>query len=78
MGLVSGIVVFCCLWWIIFFMIVSKDYQKTSTHINGQASSAPESFSFKKRAKLVTLIALVLLIIIELILHFQLLDWLVK
>ena len=52
MGIVSGIVVFCCTWWLVFFMIMSQGFERDTTPMAGTPKSAPKKFpSFEERAE---------------------------
>jgi predicted secreted protein len=55
MGIVAGIVVFSCTWWLVFFMLVSKGLEVDVNPMIGTPKGASKTFSFKQRFWGVTL-----------------------
>jgi len=76
MGIVSGIVVFCCTWWLVFFMMMSQGFEADPTPMAGTPRSAPKSFGFSKRFYLVSKITCVIYLLLDLLIRFDGLQWL--
>lgn len=78
MGLVGNIVVFCCTWWLFFFMNASRDFENESHHEIGFAKSAPKNFSFKNKFWKITKITAIFCLIINLVVFFDCLTWIIS
>lgn len=78
MGIVAGIVVFSCTWWLVFFMIASQGIEIETTPIAGTPKSAPKTFSFKQRFWKVTKITCVIYIILDQLLRHDCLLWILN
>lgn len=78
MGIVAGIVVFSCTWWLVFFMIVSKGLEVDTIPTPGTPKGAPREFSFKERFFKVTKITCVIYIILDLLLRHDCLLWILN
>ncbi|MEK9660953.1 MAG: DUF1467 family protein [Alphaproteobacteria bacterium] len=60
MGIVSGIVVFVVLWWLVFFMVLPWGVRRLEAPEEGQEHGAPERPMLWRKAAVTTLVAVVL------------------
>lgn len=58
MGIVSGIVSFQIIWWIIFFIVLPIGYQAQDNVERGHANSAPKRANIKRKIWITTGITL--------------------
>lgn len=75
MGTVSGIVVFCCTWWLVFFLLMSQEFEKDTSPMIGTPKSAPKNFYFKQRFYRVSKITCVIYVVLDLLIRFDCLLW---
>ena len=71
MGPVSGLVLFAVIWTVIFFIVLplrNETQGEAGEVVPGTHSSSPANFSFKKKAKLTTWIALPIWAVVAVIL----------
>lgn len=78
MNIVAGIVIFSCIWWLVFFMTVSQKLKIDQKPFPGTPKSAPESFSFKQRFFRITKITCMLYIILDLLIRYDCLSWILN
>jgi predicted secreted protein len=78
MGIVAGIVVFSCTWWLVFFMLVSKGLEVDVNPMIGTPKGAPKTFSFKQRFWKITKITCVIYIVLDLLLRHDCLLWILN
>lgn len=60
MNLVTGVIVYACLWWVIFFMMLPIGVQKDLKPQNGNDPGAPVKTNLKKKVLITSLAALIL------------------
>jgi len=78
MGIVAGIVVFSCTWWLVFFMLVSKGLEVDVNPMIGTPKGASKTFSFKQRFWKITKITCVIYIVLDLLLRHDCLLWILN
>jgi predicted secreted protein len=78
MGIISGIVVFCCTWWLVFFMLVSQGFEADISPMAGTPKSAPKKFCFKQRFYRVSKITCVIYVLLDLLIRFDCLQWILN
>jgi len=78
MSIVAGIVVFSCTWWLVFFMLISKDFEIDTAPMPGTSKSAPKQFSFKQKFLKVTQIPCVIYVTLDLLLRHDCLLWILN
>ncbi len=78
MGIVSGIVIFCCTWWLVFFMIMSQGFETDTAPMAGTPKSAPKKFCFRERFYRVSKITCVIYVILDLLIRFDCLQWMLN
>ena len=78
MGIVAGIVVFSCVWWLVFFMFASRGLEIDDNPMVGTPKGAPKNFSFKKRFWKITKITSVIYIVLDLLLRHDCLLWILN
>ena len=67
MQIATGIVVFFMIWWIVLLLVLPFNFKSQQACDKGLAKSAPQNFSFKKKALYTTLITVVLFIALYII-----------
>ena len=77
MSIVGNIVVFCCLWWLVFFMILSRDFQPDHNLTKGCVKSAPKFFSFKAQFKRVSKITLMVCVVLNILVFMGCFEWII-
>lgn len=77
MGIVGNIVAFCCLWWLVFFMILSRDFEVDHSPTKGCVKSAPKFFSFKDKFKRVSKITLIVCLVLNILAFMGLFEWII-
>ena len=60
MSIVSGIVVFVCVWWMIFFMVLPFGVKLDESGPEISGPGAPQAANIKKKAIITTLISIVI------------------
>lgn len=72
MGLVSGIVVYICIWWTVIFCVLpvglATHYEEQGDHV---APGAPSSVNMTKKLIITTLISFVIWLIVYLMIDFD-------
>lgn len=78
MNIVAGIVIFSCTWWLVFFMLISKDLEIDTNPMLGTPKSSPKTFFFKQRALKVTKITSIIYIVLDLLVRHDCLLWILN
>ena len=60
MNLVTGVIVYACLWWVIFFMMLPIGVERDRAPQKGNDPGAPVKANLKKKVIITTLVALIL------------------
>ncbi len=75
MSITGSIVVYVCLWWIIFFSILPVDVnRKKKGNIEGVDPGAPENPKIQKKIIYCTLITTVIFIVLYLLVMYEILN----
>ncbi len=75
MSIVSALVVFSLVWWLVFFMALPIGVQVPEEQQAGNAASAPSQPALKQKIGWTTLIAAVITILWCCNQHYRWLDW---
>lgn len=78
MSVIAGIVVFSCIWWLVFFMTLSYGLETNNKPQPGISKSTPITFSFKQRFFKITKITCILYIILDLLIRYDCLLWILN
>jgi predicted secreted protein len=60
MNFVTGVIVYACLWWVIFFMVLPIGVERDPKPQNGNDPGAPVKTHLKKKVLITSLAALIL------------------
>lgn len=77
MGLVGNIVVFCCSWWLVFFMVISREFETDYNPVKGTVKSAPKFFSFKNKFWQVSKITFWLCVVVNILAFLGCFEWII-
>lgn len=74
MGVVSGIVVYFCIWWTVLFAVLPWGVRQPDEPEVGVVG-APVNPNLKKKAVIVTLISAIIWGMIQVMFHFEVIDF---
>lgn len=77
MGLVGNIVVFFCSWWLVFFMVISREFEADLNPVKGSVKSAPKFFSFRDKFWQVTKLTLIFCLVLNVLAWMGCFEWII-
>ena len=69
MGVISGIVIYILLWWLILFMVLPFGAKASQNPERGHATSAPMRPALWQKVGVTTILALILWVVVYALLH---------
>lgn len=75
MGIVSGILVFIVLWWMVFFMVLPWGVEPIKQHSKGLQTGAPQNHRLLFKAIITTVVSTVIFYLLYLYVPSDMMQW---